>query len=76
MRYFAYENWRARGHVVKIHISECPFCKDGTGLSGGTRSDNGRWHYLEGCSSVAEAVVAARQRTGAPQARTCQTCLR
>jgi hypothetical protein len=74
MRYFAYENWRAHGHVVKVHLPACPFCNDGTGLAGGTRRDNGRWLELDECSSVAQAVAVARQRTGAPEVRACRTC--
>lgn len=45
MAYYVYENWRARGHKAVIHKGDCPFCKNGNGLSGnGTRIDNGAWH--------------------------------
>jgi hypothetical protein len=42
MEYFVYENWRARGHKAIIHKGNCPFCKNGDGLSGmGTKKTMG-----------------------------------
>ncbi len=44
MSYYVYENWRAEGRKAVLHVNSCGFCKDGQGLAGGTRSDNGKWH--------------------------------
>ena len=41
--FYIYENWRARGHKAVIHRGNCDSCNDGTGVTTGTRPDNGRW---------------------------------
>lgn len=46
MKYFAYVNWRAHGHITEMHRHDCPFCNEGKGIAGGTRSDNGQWLKL------------------------------
>lgn len=60
-RYWVYENWRAQGHKAVVHRSTCAFCNDGAGLSGGTRSDNGRWL---GAFEAEEDAKAAATGTG------------
>ena len=75
MKYFAYENWRAHGHVVKVHRADCPFCNNGRGLAGGTRADNGRWIDLGACNNTEEAMDLATRRTTAPNLRSCGSCL-
>jgi hypothetical protein len=42
--YWAYENWVASGHHVRIHRAHCGFCNHGTGIFGGGTTPNGRWH--------------------------------
>ena len=44
MEYWAYENWRALGHKLVIHISICGHCNKGMGVRGGAASPNGKWH--------------------------------
>lgn len=34
MDYWAYENWRANGHVTKVHRGDCSHCNDGRGQKG------------------------------------------
>jgi hypothetical protein len=57
-RYWVYENWRARGHGAVIQRSACAFCRDGRGVKGGTRPDNGRW--IGAFKSRDEAEAASR----------------
>ncbi len=73
--FWAYENWRAHGHRVTVHQSDCPYCMDGHGVAGGTRKDNGKWHRLGGDVSARQALDLAKQITGAPTARFCGHCL-
>ena len=75
MEYWAYENWRARGHVTKVHRHDCRFCKDGRGLVGGTRSDNGKWHHLGHFDSPDDALAAARYRVREGTVRPCGKCM-
>jgi hypothetical protein len=76
MRYFAYENWRAHGHVTKVHTADCPFCKGGLGLSGGTRPDNGRLIDLGDLLGVEEAVAAAKKSARESAVKKCGVCIR
>jgi hypothetical protein len=70
--YWVYENWRAAGHVAKVHQAVCGHCNDGRGQHGGTHPSNGRWHgpYESGIT----AMLAARG-LGA-FAMYCKNCLR
>lgn len=70
MTYWVYENWRAHGHRSTVHRGECGHCNEGTGQSGGTRPDNGRW--LGPFGSPSDAVTAARATGGAD--RLCGSC--
>ncbi len=74
MIFYAYENWRAHGHRVTVHAANCPFCNDGCGVRGGTRSDNGRWHELGEFFSPEEALECASRITPALTARLCGAC--
>ena len=74
MEYFAYENWRAHGHVTKVHLSGCPFCNDGQGVGGGTRADNGQWHQMGNFDSPVAALAAVRTRITSGTVRLCGTC--
>ena len=40
--FWAYENWRAHGHIAKIHRGECGSCNDGAGIHGGGQTPNGK----------------------------------
>lgn len=44
MKFYIYENWRAHGHTMRIHVGSCSFCRDGTGIHRETRGGNGKWH--------------------------------
>jgi DksA/TraR C4-type zinc finger protein len=61
--FWVYENWRARGHRVRVHASQCRFCNGGRGLSTGTRPDNGLWHgpfdALERATAFANSLDTA-----------------
>ena len=57
MPYYTYENTRAKGHRAMVHVGSCGFCKDGKGMAGGTRADNGKWHGPFDTLSQAKAVV-------------------
>ena len=74
MKYYAYENWRAHGHVTKVHDCDCSFCNDGKGMSGGTRADNGQWHHLGDFDSPDAALGAARARITSGTVRLCGAC--
>ena len=74
MRYYAYENWRANGHLVKIHVSECSFCNTGRGLAGGTRPDNGQWLDLGECRGKERAKQKARDLIKARDSQFCRHC--
>ena len=74
MRYFAYENWRAHGHIIKVHRHDCPFCNAGKGIAGGTRPDNGRWLDLGEFKTPDDAVAATRSRVAEGTIRLCGTC--
>ena len=74
MIYFAYENWRANGHVTKVHRHDCSFCNDGKGTAGGTRSDNGQWLSLGECRTPEDALAAARRRVTQGTVRMCGSC--
>jgi hypothetical protein len=67
MRYYTYENWRAKGHTAKIHVGVCWFCKDGKGMGGGTRADNGKWHGPFDTLQEARAFVRGVE----PDTHTC-----
>lgn len=71
MRYWAYYNWRAKGHVIKVHAAHCPFCRDGEGVLGGTRRDNGAWHLLGDLATPAEAVAKAAKISAKAEVRLC-----
>jgi hypothetical protein len=75
-RYFAYENWRADGHRVTVHLAHCPFCNDGSGLAGGTSAQNGQWLLLGTQSTPENALEAARRRVRAPKITLCGSCLK
>ena len=75
MNIYAYENWRAHGHIVKLHREDCTFCNQGRGLAGGTRKDNGRWIPLGQHETLAAAWRVAKATTGAPTIRNCKVCL-
>lgn len=70
--YYVYENWRARGHRVVIHESNCGYCNNGRGVSTGTRPDNGKWHGP--FTSLDEAIGHSRGLSGDFQY--CKVCLR
>jgi hypothetical protein len=57
MRYYTYENWRAKRHTAKVHVGSCGYCKDGKGKDGGTRADNGKWHGPFDTLSQAKAAM-------------------
>ena len=57
MAHYTYENWRARGHRAMVHVGRCGCCKDGTGMSGGTRADNGKWHGPFDSVAAAQSAV-------------------
>lgn len=76
MDYWAYENWRAHGHVTKVHRHDCAHCNDGRGQQGGTRADNGRWLHLGVCRSPDEAIEKARRLVDGGVVRCCGVCLR
>ena len=59
--FWAYENWRAHGHTVTVHRADCPYCKGGRGLAGGTRSDNGKWRELGEFKTSIDALDSARR---------------
>ena len=44
MTYHIYENWRAQGHYMKIHQSDCGSCKNGHGVHPDAGVQNGTWH--------------------------------
>jgi hypothetical protein len=69
--FWKYENWRARGHRVKTHKADCPFCKNGNGLSTGTRPANGIWH---GPFDTYEMALAKAFATDAKPS-VCKNCL-
>ena len=60
MTFYAYENWRARGHRVRVHRGECAYCNHGKGKTGHADPANAAWHKLEDCNDVASALEAAR----------------
>jgi hypothetical protein len=70
-KFWAYENWRANGHCVKVHEASCRCCNGGIGQRGGTRADNGKWHELGVFASTEEAVESARRRLGINPTRLC-----
>lgn len=72
--FFAYENWRAHGHRLTIHVADCRFCNGGRGLAGGTRADNGRWHRLGTLSSAVAARSAANKIALGGRMRLCRFC--
>ena len=72
--YYAYENWRARGHVTKVHRHDCFFCNDGQGRDGGTRADNGRWIALGHLASPEDALAEARAQVNGGTVRFCRAC--
>ncbi len=74
MKYFAYENWRAHGHITKVHRHDCPFCNDGMGMAGGTRPDNGQWLDLGEFERQEDALAAARTRVAQGTVRLCGAC--
>lgn len=74
MKYWAYENWRANGHQVRVHRAACSSCNDGRGLAGGTRADNGKWHFLGELTSMGEAVAKARSNLASTLPRVCGRC--
>lgn len=74
MKFFAYENWRANGHLTKIHRGDCAFCQNGKGIGGGTRNDNGRWIELGEFETANEALSAARMIVAEGTARLCGKC--
>jgi hypothetical protein len=74
MRYFTYENWRARGHVTKVHANDCPFCNNGKGMNGGTRWDNGRWIDLGVFDHPTAALAVARKVITKGTVRSCGSC--
>jgi len=76
MKYFAYENWRAHGHITKVHTADCPFCKGGLGLAGGTRPDNGRWIDLGNFYAVEDALAAAETTVEESTIKRCGVCIR
>jgi len=74
MEYFAYENWRAHGHITKVHRHDCPFCNKGRGMAGGTRPDNGRWLELGEFETLEDALAAAQTLVTHGTVRLCGTC--
>lgn len=70
--YWVYENWRAKGHYAKVHRGTCGCCKNGRGLTTGTRADNGRWLGPFQTFEEALDVSAATEA----QASVCLNCLR
>jgi len=73
-RYYAYENWRAKGHGARVHNAGCSFCNDGKGVAGGTRPDNGKWHSLGIFETPEDALAKARAQITGASVRFCQTC--
>lgn len=71
MKFWAYENWRAKGHVVKVHGANCPHCNQGAGR-GGTHPTNGKWHSLGELAGPQEALVEAKARV--PSAWSVRFC--
>jgi hypothetical protein len=71
MSYYTYENWRAEGRKGTVHAGECGFCNQGKGLSGGARSNNGKWHGP--FDSVASAKGAVQGVT--PKVHRCAASL-
>jgi hypothetical protein len=67
--YWAYENWRAHGHRVTVHVAVCGHCNNGTGR-GGTALANGRW--LGPFLTVGEALAAAPGL--GVEVRRCRSC--
>lgn len=76
MMYYAYENWRAHGHVTKVHRQDCVFCNHGKGLAGGTRGDNGTWVKLGDLPTPHEALALTKRKIRSGEIRFCRTCLR
>lgn len=74
MRYFAYENWRAHGHITKVHRADCVFCNDGKGMAGGTRADNGLWIDLGEFDQSGDAIAAAQSQIREGSIRPCAKC--
>lgn len=72
--YYAYENWRAHGHVTKVHRRDCRDCNDGHGRDGGTRADNGRWIALGNLDSPDDALAEARALVNGGTVRFCRNC--
>lgn len=70
--YWIYENWRAHGHVAKVHSAYCSHCKGGVGQAGGTDPANGRWL---GPFATLQSAEAAGARTGS-DVRRCGHCSR
>lgn len=74
-KFFVYENWRARGHRMRIHKGSCKFCRNGLGISGGKFNPlNGKWHGE--FSTLKEARARANSLLEGPQAETCGVCFK
>jgi hypothetical protein len=70
VEYYAYENWRARGHKAVVHVASCAHCNHGKGLTTGTKPqiyrgrkrENGKWHgpfeTLTGAQAAVPGVTA------------------
>lgn len=72
MLFWVYENWRARGHRVVIHLGTCAFCNDGSGLNGGHDPRNARWHGA--FRSFEDAYAFARSLLGGGEPVCCEKC--
>jgi len=69
--YYIYENWRAHGHRVRLHRSDCSFCNSGKGIHPDAAHGNGKW--LGPFESADEALSVGRS-TGATTS-TCHFCI-
>jgi len=72
MSYYVYENWRAQGHYMKVHLSHCGQCNGGEGAHPGAGNLNGKWHGPFG--TLQEATTAAHTVTD--NVSNCQHCLK
>ncbi len=76
MQYYAYENWQADGHKVKVHRESCPHCNGGRGQKGGTNPKYGRWRMLGEHEEPNGALVAARRAIRIENVTFCGSCIR
>src|SRR5436190_18757684 len=71
MAYHFYENWTAEGHRATVHVGECSFCNNGSGIHPDASERNGRW------STPFDSLAEARQAAGQAGAtvRSCGKCV-